>query len=192
MAFILCVALMAIGAMWATHTFVPTAEAQNTAAPFMAGTESFLVSPSGTNVAAGRIEATTTKHSLLTTTASSTLSGYLGRADQIDLKLRAIASSSLASLRYSVFVSDNNIDFYPIDTATTTTQNPQLVTSGTIVNTWNLSTSTSGSQCSGNAAEVCKDITIRNIYSKYFKIHISVEGASAAVWAKAFPREYIR
>ncbi len=191
-AFVLCIALMAIGALWATHTFVPTAEADATAGVFGPGTESFLVS-GGALVQPGQIAATTSKHYFTAAvTASSTLSGYLGRSNQIDLKVRAIASSSAAILRFTVLTSDNNTDFYPIDFATTTTPNLSMVTSGAIVSSWSLATSTSGSACAQNINEVCKDITIRNVYSRYFKILISVEGANAAVWAKAFPLEFVR
>lgn len=165
------------------------AEASNVGGAYTQGAKYFLTAGSGVATQAGSTEATTTKVFLTTAdTASSTITGILNRADQIDLNLRAIGSTTAATLQFAIDTSDNGIDWYPIEEATTTTQLPYAHTSGQIQHAWGLSTS-SLPICATN--EVCKHFSLKGVYANYFRIRFSVYGANAAVYGYAVPREII-
>lgn len=155
------------------------------------GQRYYLTAGTGIATADGNTEATTTKVFLLTTAggaASSTITGIMERADQIDVVLRAIGSSTASNIIFVRQFSNDNIDWYSMDEATTTNAN----TIGVVHNTndvnhiWNLSTS---SQLICGTNEVCKHIVLKDGYAKYFRLKFKVTGANAAVWGYAVPRE---
>ena len=156
-----------------------------------------MTGPAAT-ITAGAIEATTTKIFLATTAAASTTITYPAEnADQMDLTLRAVASSSLGTLRWTTYASDNYIpatgygDWYPISVATTTGTRDALevVPVSEPVVSWSLSTST-GPVCFTN--EVCRHIVITNPgYAKYIRVNFGVTGSNASVWGYAVPRRAV-
>lgn len=151
------------------------------------GQRYYLTAGTGVSTNAGEISATTTKVYLQTTsTASSTISGVFERGDQIDLKMRAIASSSaLASLAIKVYGSDNQLgDWYPV--MATSSSISSSVINGEVALVLPLATS-SINTCGTN--EICREITLSGFYSKYFRVVIDVIGSNAAVWGYAVPRE---
>lgn len=155
----------------------------------------FLTAGSGIASSVGSIgiSATTTNRVFLTNggVASSTITLPLENADELDVNLRAIASSSASILQMAEYVSDNGLDYYPVDIATSTPQTylSTIVSSGENPRTWSLSTSTSQS-CFTN--EVCKHIIIPVPgYAKFVQLRFTVTGSNASVWGYAVPRRYV-
>ncbi len=181
---IICLGLIATGALWGIRGFAPTADAAANVGPTVQGTQYFITAASGVNRQAGSIVATTSKVFLTTAdTASSTIAGVLKRGSQIDLDLRAIASTSASVLNLAIETSDNGVDFYPLEEATTTSQNPLMMSNGAIAHTWNLSTTSGAVSCGTN--EICKHVSFSNLSGTLFRVRIWVTGANAAAWAKA-------
>ncbi len=155
------------------------------------GQRSYLTAAGGASTEAGEQTATTTNIFLGTAnTASSSIIGQLDRGDQIDVKVRAIASSSAGILHLAPYVSDNGVDWYAVAQATSTTNSPVLYQSGYADNSWGMSTSSMpGSTCGTN--ESCTNITLSGFWGKFYKIDMWVTGANAAVHAYGVVREQV-
>lgn len=156
-------------------------------------TKFFLSAGSGVSTDAGELSATTTKVYLnVGDAASSTIRGFLGRGDQLDMNLRARASSSASTLIYAIDVSDNGLDWYSLEEVATTTSGYRYSGIGESRHFWNMSTSTSPI-CGTN--EICRHIVLPGSYSFYgqfFRIRFGVEGNNAAVYGYAFAHEPVQ
>ena len=171
--------------------FAQRADAQSTSgSAFSPSQRYYLTAGTGSATESGEISATTTDIFMSTAaTASSTIQGQLNRGDQINLFVRGLASSSAANLNWVVETSENNIDWYPVDSATSTTDLQQVVNVGDTKYNWGLATSTD-SNCATNT--VCKHVTIgQDLYANYFRIRFGITGANAAVHAFAHIRETV-
>lgn len=141
----------------------------------------YLTPGSGVASQAGETMATTSVSFLKTTdTASSTISGFVGRANSIDLYMITTASTSnTTKYQFSLQYSHNNIDWYNEDCSSV--DSTILVThgaSGCIHEFTPSSTSRSG-----------KNISLGIPQAKYFKINFGVVGANGSLWAIVVPRE---
>lgn len=150
------------------------------------GQISYLVAGSGNSQDSGLVSATTTRSYLVTTaTASSTISGFLGRANRIDINLRAIASSTAARLNWALDTSPNGVDYYPYEFGSfSTTSPPFVLATGDAQYTWSLST-TSATIAACGTNEICKHAVIDNVYAPYYRIRLNVSGSNASVWGMA-------
>lgn len=166
------------------------ADAQSNGSSITPSQRYYLNAGTGSVAEAGEPSATTTDIFISTgATASSTIQGQLNRGDQINLFVRALASSSAASLNFVLETSENNVDWYPVDSATSSTDLPNVIASGDTKFTWSLATSTD-SNCATNT--VCKHITVgSNVYATYFRIRFGITGANAAIHAFAHVRESV-
>ena len=135
----------------------------------------------------GEASATTTVTYFLPSSATTTITGFTGRADQIDLNLLAVASSTATVWLYTVQFSPNyvsstgNGDWYNEDCST--------ITSNTVI-------THGASACShtwtpGTAVTQKKNFSIGTTQSKWFRINFSVNGAGGSLHAQAIPRDVV-
>jgi hypothetical protein len=124
-------------------------------------------------------------------TASSTITIPILNSSQVEVNLRAVASSSAANLVFAKYYSDDGVDYYPVHEATTTltAQIPTVIQVGEVLHSWNLSTTSIAIPCNTN--EVCKHITIVPGYGRFLQIRFAVSGANAGVWGSAITKENI-
>ncbi len=127
--------------------------------------------------------ATTTLQYLATaSTASTTLTCYTDGADQIDLDLFAVASSSSSGLVWNVSYSNNNKDFY-YENGTTVTSNV-VSTEGPVplTHVWSPAT----------AATSTKDVQIKTVNAKYTRIEMHAVGAGFGLYEALIDKNIIR
>ena len=187
-----------VGGCWYLYDSVGrivTGNSQNVGGGYAGVEQYFLTAGAGTATSAGiqNINSTTTARVFLTTTAaaSSTITVPFENADELDINMRAIASSSAAALLFTLYTSDNLVDLYPMNIATgsPTTYNQSVMNVGEASYVWPLATSTVPI-CFAN--EVCKHIVIPTPgYARYLIVKYGITGANASVWGYATPRRFV-
>ena len=108
-------------------------------------------------------------------TASTTLRCQTGSADQIDMNLLSIGSSSASVFTYQFRFSDNGTDFYEESGKSVLSVNEVSESDGALIHKFT-ATSTS---------PFFKNITVPSVASKWFEIEIGVAGANGAVHLQA-------
>ena len=142
----------------------------------------YYLSTTGGTFEAGEKSATTTEVFIATTnTATTTITGFTGRASTIDLNLQLTASTTATKLRWFVSFSPNNIDWYKEDCSSV--DSTILVTHGAsaCVHEW--------TPADAVASTTRKNVTIGAAQAKFFKVDFGVSGANGALWAQAIPKE---
>lgn len=149
-----------------------------------AGTGDFMT-------AANPVSTTTPVFLIAGAAGTTTMTGSYQNATALDLSLLAIGSSSPAVLAYAMDVSDNAIDWYTLDSATTTASggpiNSVLHAPVGLANLLPLATTTA----SGNSIFVHTLMAAKEsekVTAKYWRLRFSVNGANASLWAEAVPR----
>lgn len=135
----------------------------------------------------GEASASTTISYFLPSSATTTITGFSGRATTIDLNLLEVASSTSSVWIYTVQFSPNyvsatgNGDWYNEDCSTITSNTVITHGAGACTHTWTPNTT----------ATVKKNIGIGTAQSKWFRINIQVTGAGGSLYAQAIPREVV-
>lgn len=138
----------------------------------------------GSAIDAGDVNATTTKAYLVTTaTASTTVVGSLGRADRLVLNVQSMGSTSAATLNFTIDVSNDKIDWFVFDQATSTSNSPTLHQAIQPVHTWTVATT------SESGVHARRSFTFKDLAGKYFRIRFGTTGANQAIWVNAIPLE---
>ena len=120
---------------------------------------------------------------LTTTSASSTLSCYVERADIVEMNIGLFASTSATTLHWGLEFSDDTTTWYAEDTKTTVNEN--LVRhSATTTHSW-------AANSANDDIPVGKNVVINPITSKYMRISSSVSGANGAVHYRLVLRERV-
>ncbi len=113
-------------------------------------------------------------------TASSSIIGYAGLADKVDLNMQAVASTSGTSkLQIFVFTSPNKIDWYKADCFSVASTVLVTHSATACINEWTIT---------GSGTQTL-NIPLGDVQSKYFKVNFGVTGANASLWAEARPRD---
>lgn len=133
----------------------------------------------------GEASASTTITYFLPSSATTTITGFTGRADSIDLNLNEVASSTATNWLYTVQFSPNytsatdNGDWYNEDCSSITSN--VVITHGATacIHTWT----------PGTTANLKKNIGIGTSQQKWFRVNIWVTGAGGSMYAQAIPRD---
>lgn len=135
----------------------------------------------------GEASASTTITYFLPSSATTTITGYTGRADKIDLNLNEVASSTATNWLYTVQFSPNytsstgNGDWYNEDCSSITSN--VVITHGATacIHTWT----------PGTTANLKKNIGIGASQQKWFRVNIWASAAGGSLYAQAIPRDVI-
>lgn len=143
------------------------------------------ITPTGATLA-GQASATTTRTFLSTAaTASTTVLGALNNATRLAINVQSTGSSSAATLEFSVDFSDDNIDFFGQDTATTTSiVGANVIPHPTVEvkHHWNVATTS----VTGN--KVGRTFVLEDLpAAKYYRVRFGTWGANQSIWAKVVP-----
>lgn len=143
--------------------------------------QSFLITRGTATIKAGDPQATTTVVYLKTNdTASSTIIGYAGSADKVDLNLQAVASTSGTSvLQIFTYTSPNRIDWYKGDCYNVASTVLVTHSPSACIGSWTIT---------GGGTQTL-NVALGDVQSKYFKVDFGVTGANASLWAEARPRD---
>lgn len=133
----------------------------------------------------GEASATTTVLYFSTASATSTITGYIGRADKIDLSLLEVASTTSTAWLYTVQFSHNyvsstgNGDWFNEDCSSISSNT--LVTHG--------ATACIHSWTPGTTATLKKNIGIGATQAKWFRVNVWASAAGGSLWGQAIPSE---
>lgn len=131
--------------------------------------------------------ATTSPTYLTAGSATTSLAFASNDAESIDLNLIATASSSSATLQYTIEFSnsvncpDGNADWFPEDGYTNTSNTLVTHGNGARLHSWNLATSTNA--VASNFTR--KNLSITPVASACTRINFSLSGANSSLWAEA-------
>lgn len=101
----------------------------------------------------------------VSTTTSQTFKTAL--ADQLDLNIMMVASSTASTLNWRYEFSDNNVDWYTESGDTTSNATTSIITRDGKIYSWVFASSTSGT---GNATRAFQHIKIKDIAAAYTRV----------------------